>query len=481
MRTLARLKFAGLVATILCAAAAAQAPGTGAISGVISDPSNRVVALASVLVVSNATHVSRSVTTTADGVFRVPLLRPGAYTVTVDVPGFAVNTSRDIEVTVGETTSLNVALKVAGDVASVQVEADAEMLQLESSTLGRAVDQTAIQALPLSNRNYTQILSLSPGVLVTLPNPAELGRGTQNVTSNGAKTTANNMQFNGVDANNMSSTSAANDGNVVGTPIPTPDAIQEFKVQTANYDASYGHGSGANVDLVSKSGTNKFHASVWEFVRNNIFNANDFFLKNEGQPRPTLKQNVFGAAFGGPIVKDKTFFFVAYQGLFSSNGLGGKTTTFLPLLTADRSAATLGAQFCPAGHAGNPGYQTAAGGTQVACDGSNINPVALAILNAKLANGQFVIPSPQITLATNPTQLPTGQSTFAPPASYQENQFSINIDQVLSAKNTFAARFFYSRAPTVKGFSPSAATVPGWGTNELDRNTAFVLSDTHIA
>jgi hypothetical protein len=486
MRMLAGPKFAGLpiaclLVTILCVSASAQTPGTGAISGVVCDPSSRVVTHAAVLAMNEATHASRSVTTAADGVFRVPLLGPGAYTVMVDVAGFALNTSRDIQVTVGETTSLNVTLTVAGTVANVQVEAEAEMAQTESSTLGRAVDQTAIDALPLSNRNYTQILGFSPGVLVSLPDPSALGRGSQNVTANGAKTTANNVQFNGIDANNISNNSAANNGNVVGTPIPTPDAIQEFKVQTANYDASYGHGSGANVDLVSKTGTNKLHGSVWEFVRNNIFNANDFFLKNEGQPRPTLKQNLFGAAVGGPIVKDKAFYFVAYQGLFSVNGLGDKTTTLLPLLTSDRSTRTLGAQFCPAGHSNNAGYMTHAGGTQVACDGSNINPVALATLNAKLANGQYAVPSPQVVLAnSDPTQLPVGQSTFAIPASYQENQFSINLDQTLSTKNILAARFFYSRAPTSQPFSPSAANVPGWGTNELDRNTSFVLADTHV-
>ena len=211
----------------------------------------------------------------------------------------------------------------------MHVAGDAEMAETESSTLGRAVEPESIQLLPLANRNYTQILGLSPGVIVALPDATALGRGTQNVSSDGAKTTSNNIQFNGIDANNAAQNSAANDGEEVGTGIPAPDAIQEFKVQTANYDASYGRGTGANVDLVSKSGSNDFHGSAWEFVRNNIFNANSFFLNHDGQPRPELKQNQFGGSVGGPIRKNKTFFFAEYQGLTSVNGAGSAVTTDL--------------------------------------------------------------------------------------------------------------------------------------------------------
>jgi hypothetical protein len=460
-----------------------QTPGTGAISGVVYDPSSRVIANADVQTVNEATHVSRSVFTKTEGLFRFPLLPPGSYTVTVKATGFAEHRSQSILVTASETSSLNVTLAVAGVNASVQVASDAEMVQLESSTLGRAVEQEAVQALPLSSRNYTQILALSPGVIVALPDATELGRGTQNVTSNGAKTTSNNVQFNGIDANNLSQNSMNNDGEEVGTAIPAPDAIQEFKVQTANYDASYGRGAGANIDFISKSGTNNFHGSAWEFVRNTIFNANDFFSKlDNNQPRPTLKKNIFGASFGGPIRKDRSFLFVEYQGIREVNGgaFGSETTTDLPQLTSDRSAATLGAQFCPANHADAPGYLPNALGTQVACDGSNINPVALALLNFKLSNGQYAVPNPQIDLPTAPGELPIGQSTFSLPAHYTEDQFSMNVDQVLTAKNTLAGRFFYMRAPTLYPFSPSAANLPGWGTNELDQNTMFVLADTHV-
>jgi len=459
----------------------AQAPGTGAIMGSVHDPSGLPVANAAVSTVNESTNASRNTVANSTGDFAVTLLAPGTYSVTVNVPGFKVDVLRSVRVVVGETNSLEFKLAMKSVGVTLQVTADAEIAQTQSSTLGRAVDEEGIQSLPLANRNYTQILGLSPGVVVALPDATALGRNNQNVTSDGAKTTSNNIQFNGVDANNLSQDSAQDDGEEVGTAVPAPDAIQEFKVQTANYDASYGRGTGANVDLVSKSGANQFHGNVWEFVRNNLFNANDFFSKLDGQARPMLKQNQFGASFGGPIAKDKTFFFAAYQGLRSSNGYGDEVTTTLPQLTSDRSAATLGAQFCPSNHGNAAGYLTNAGGTQVACNGSNINPVALALLNFKLSNGQYAVPSPQINLpSSDPTQLPIGESTYAVPANASENQFSVNIDQYIADKDTLSGRFFYARAPSIQPFSPNAANVPGWGTTQVLQNTMFVLADTHV-
>ena len=278
MEPSARHYFAGVVIAflLLASVARAQTPGTGAISGIVYDPTSRLVANAEVLAINNATHISRSATTTSDGVFRLALLPPGMYAVSVKAPGYEVHTSPSVQVTVSETSSLPVTLVVAGASATVQVNSGPQVADLDSATLGGLVDETAIKTLPLSNRNYTQILGLSPGVIVDLPNAAQLGRGTQNVASNGATPTANNIQFNGIDANNLAENSAANSNEQVGTAIPAPDSIQEFRVQTANFDAAYGRGTGANVDLVSKSGTNQFHGSAWEFLRNNLFNANDF-------------------------------------------------------------------------------------------------------------------------------------------------------------------------------------------------------------
>lgn len=469
----------------------AQTPGTGAISGTVSDPSGAVIAAAKVTVTNDETRAARSVMTTNDGVFRVSLLPPGSYSISAEASGFRAGAMHSVHVGASEVASVEMRLAVASSPSSVEISGISDLAQTESSTLGGVVNEEAIRTLPLSSRNYTQILGLSPGVIADLPTATVLGNGTQNVAANGATPTANNIQFNGIDANNLQENSAALAQNYeVGTAIPAPDTIEEFRVQTANYDASYGRGTGANVDLVSKSGTNEFHGSAWEFVRNNIFNANDFFSKLAGQPRADLKQNAFGGTIGGPIREDHVFFFGSYQGVAQSNGLGTSRTAILPLFTSDRSAAALGAQFCPVGHlnsSGQPsaGYQTTAGGTQVACDGSNISPVALKILNTKLPNGQFAIPSPQIALPPSSgsdslDQLPQGLSIFTPAAHYREDQFSGNIDSVLRQKNTLSGRFFYSRATANLPFSPNGANVPGWGTDARNRNTMFVLADTHV-
>ena len=473
---------ASLAFALAAAALHAQTPGTGAITGEVFDSSGATLAGAQVTVLSSDRSSRRTGTTASDGTFRVALLQPGAYSVVVDAPGFSEKALPAVPVVVSETVALKIGLEVKTVSSSVQVTDRIELAQPDSSALGRVTDSKTIGSVPLANRNYTQILALSPGVVVELPNAAALGRNSQNVSADGARTTSNNFQFNGIDANNLSQNSASGYQSEVGIAIPAPDAIQEFKAQTGNYDAGYGRGAGANVDVISKTGSNRLHGSLWEFLRNDVLNGNDFFAKRNGQARPVLKQNQFGVAVGGPIRKDRTFFFGSYQGTTQADGDSNLSlvSAFLPQLTNDRSAAALGAQFCPANHPGNAGYQTAFGGAQIACDGSNINPVALALFKFKFPNGQYAIPSPQTILPNAPGQLPIGESTFSIPARYREDQFGINLDHAVSQSNSLAGRFFYSRAPTTEPFSPFGATVPGWGTKEIDRNQMFVLSDTQV-
>jgi hypothetical protein len=303
----------------------AQARGTGAILGRVFDPSGAVVPNAVVSIVSEETGWSRSVTATLDGQYRGSLLPPGNYSVAIEAPGLARTTLNSVHVGVAETTVVDVKLELGATATEIQVTGSPEFAQTESATLGRVTDGKTITALPLANRNFSQILALYPGVIVEVPNAANLGENTQNVSVNGAKATANNFQFNCVDANNISENSFAGElfAPETGIAIPNPDTIAEFKVQTGMYDASYGRSVGASVDFVSKAGTNAFHGSVWEFFRNDALNANDFFLNQNGQPRPVLKQNQFGGALGGPVRKNKTFFFLSYQRTIQRDGETG--------------------------------------------------------------------------------------------------------------------------------------------------------------
>jgi hypothetical protein len=266
--------------------AVAQAPGTGAISGTVLDPSGAVVPNAQVSVVNESTGFSRALATASDGLFRATLMPPGSYSIEIRAQGFGTQTLQSVRVFASEITTVEIRLKLGVGNTTVIVEATPELVQSQSSTLGRPTDEKTIVSLPLANRNFSQILALSPGVVVEIPDAGAFGINTQNVSVNGAKTTANNFQFDGIDANNLSENSASGFPPEAGIAIPAPDTIAEFKVQTGMYDAGYGRSAGANVDLVSKSGTNEFHGSLWEFFRNDALDANDFFLNRNGQPRP---------------------------------------------------------------------------------------------------------------------------------------------------------------------------------------------------
>src|SRR5271167_2111493 len=408
---------------------AAQTAGTGALSGTVTDQSGSSIAGAQVKVTSEASGEVRTVTTNATGAFIVPLLLPGTYRVEVSQTGFRSVTVPRVKITVTETNALTLRLEVGQIAETVVVEAQVAQLQTESSTLGRVTSSEQVESLPLAMRNFTQIIALNPGVSAEISNAGELGRGgggnNQDPTvSAGNWASDNNFQMNGVGVNDIQQSGYFS----AGVAIPNPDTIQEFKVQTGQYDASYGRNAGANVDVVTKGGTNEYHGAAWEYFRNNDMNANTFFLNSHDQPRAILKQNQFGGDFGGPIKKDKLQFFTSYQGTRQRNGLDvncSSSMTEAPL-TNDRSAAALGALF-----AGQTGLF---GGTAVAADGSNINPVALALLNTKLPNGQYLIPTPQ-TINPNVPFDSQGSLVFSQACPFSEDQFMTNADYEMSSKS----------------------------------------------
>jgi hypothetical protein len=453
VKTAITVFFFGWLVVFCSASAFAQSHTTGGIAGTVKDESGALVVMAEVMVSSNTTAAERRVRTDDQGNYSVPLLASGIYRVRVTSSGFAAAEFEQVQVVITETTTLDVRLFPAGpDTMAVRVDS---LIQRDGPQLGRVVDSRAVSELPLATRNFTQILALSPGTSVALPDNTALGRNSQNVSVNGARVTQNDFEINGIDANNLATNAAA------GVAVPAPESIHEFKVQTSLYAATFGRGGGGNVQAVTKSGSNNFHGAAYEYFRNDALNANNPFLKAAGVSRPTLQRNVFGGLLGGPIKADRLFFFISYQGTRERNGASPNSLTsgvlIAPGLTNDRSQANLLITFRPRPSPNAP-------------PATSINPVALALLNARLPDGQFLIPTPQAD----------GHYSGSAISSYREDQFNTNLDYRINEKNSLAMRFFFSNAPQFLALPVGGANVPGFGANQKQDNRLISLQDIHI-
>ncbi len=446
------------VLTLLAAGAAAaygQSAAAGALEGTVTDAAGQHVAEATVRLLDAATDEHRSATADANGAFHFSLLPPGSYRVEFAREGFKTSRMAQLTLNASEVPVLEAVME-AGD-ATVTVECACHLRATAPST-GTLVDQKTITAVPLNTRNFTQVLSMSSGSVASVNNAGTLGRGTPSVNVNG-NTTAGGYTV---------------DGAYAPSTVPNPDAISEFKIQTSQNDAMFG-AMVPNTNLMTKRGENTFHGNAWEFVRNDIFNANAFFRNTAGQPKPNLKQNQFGATAGGPVKRNKIFFFTSYQGTRQANGLDPTSVSnpILPGLTNDRSAGTLAAQFCAGNHAGDARYQTYAGGRQLDCNNLNtpttaaLNPVALRLLQMKGSDGQYLIPTPQ-TLFSSGSNAGLGFSSFSMPSTYKEHHVLGNADYVISPKHTLSGRVFTALVDQLRTFGspggyPGAPIVPGFG------------------
>jgi hypothetical protein len=462
----------------------------GGIIGGVIDPTHAVVAKAIVMAKSLDTGYSRETITGADGSFLFSPLDPGRYRIEVAAQGFETLVREPITVRATEMTDLQrLSLTIGVASQNVTVSGDAPLLQTTSATLGKVFDSRMIEGLPLVTRNFTQLLALQPGVVADVPNAASLGNGTVGFSVGGSRYYDNSVLINGINAVG----SAVLNGPLQAVAIPAPDTLQEFKVQTQLYSAEFGRAGGASVNLVTKSGTNQFHGDIYDFFRNEALNANDFFLKTSqaqnglANQAPVLKQNQFGGTLGGPIRKDKDFFFVSYQGTRQLNGAApgvAFTNAAYPLLpTGDRSntaafRAALGAIY--GGRAGYLGGSASTGDT-ILPDGSNINPVAIKILQAKLPNGGYLLPAfAPSSLNDHLGGLNGGQvysnASFSFPSKFDEDQFVIDLDHYISTRQTISGKFF-SSGQTIG--SPSG-NVPGFTFAALPQNTNFSLVHTFI-
>ncbi|MGD0963204.1 MAG: carboxypeptidase-like regulatory domain-containing protein [Candidatus Acidiferrales bacterium] len=439
----------------------AQTASTGAIKGSVTDSSGAVVPNATITATDNETAAVRTVTSGGDGSFIVTVLPLGTYRLRVQAAGFKPLEVPSIVVNVTETAAFNPVLEVGGQTQEVTVQATAEALQTTNATMGTVVSSNTATAIPLTTRNFTNLLGLSAGANTSVFNATQLGKGTTDIAVNGANLGQNGTSMDGVAVSNTTTSGLLSDtGKAPSIGLVNPDAIQEFKIQTSLFDAGYGRNVGANTNVVTKSGTNDFHGDAFEFFRNTVLDANEFFRKENTQvlngvqqnSRQVLDQNQFGGVFGGPIKKDKLFFFGSFQELSQKNGLAaqGASVPFeLPILPGgDRSntaalEASLGQYFAPGGIDGGT---SKAGGVQVAANGSNISPIAIALLQQKNTDGTYYIPSgPSVTSVGGQTV--GTKVVLTDPARFTEHQYLGNGDYLINSKNTFSLRYFYANDP----------------------------------
>jgi hypothetical protein len=440
---------------VLCAVSVfAQSQTTGRIAGTVKDQNGAVIVGAEATVTSFATAGERKVATDTEGNYSVPLLPPGTYRIKFTANGFNTALFGFVRVVITETTTVNAELTVAGMIVEAVTVRAASLIQTGGPQLGRVVDSRSVTELPLATRNFLQILALSPGTFVPLPDNTALGRNSQNISVNGARTTQNNFEINGIDANRLDTNGATS------VAVPAPETIQEFKVQTSLYDATFGRGAGGSVQAVTRSGTNEFHGALYEYFRNDALNANNPFLKAAGVRRPTLQRNVFGGLLGGPVKTGRAFFFASYQGTRERNGASPNSLTSSILvaqgLSDDRSQQTLLATFRPRFPNGLPA--------------TSIHPASLALLNIKLPDGHFLIPTPQAD----------GRYSGSAISTYREDQFNANVDYRFNEKNWLAVKFFFLNGPQfIAQTAGAGANVPGFGADRKNDDRLFSVQNIH--
>jgi len=308
-----------LAVLLLCGVASAQS--VTSLRGRVTDPSHAVVQGAHVALTSSSNGSVRELTTDSSGGYEFLQLQPGPYSLRVTASGFQVTVQEGLQLRVGTPATMDVTLSLAAEQQHIEVSGEEPVVNTVDATIGNAFDQRQVNALPLEGRNVVELLSLQPGVTFLGKNAGNSDDDSRSGSVNGARGDQSNVTLDGVDVNDQNKGYAFN-----SVLRMTQDSIQEFRVTTSNPNADGGRGSGAQVALITKSGTNQFHGSLYEYNRNAAFTANDWFNKQtqlqSGAPNkpPALIRNVFGASAGGPILKNKLFFFANYEGRRDSEG-----------------------------------------------------------------------------------------------------------------------------------------------------------------
>src|SRR5229473_630033 len=444
----------------------AHAQGLGSIVGRVTDPSGAAVASARVVATQEGTAFSRTAVTDTEGLYVIPSLRPATYNLTVEAAGFSTSKEYNISLLADQTLTVNFGLKLGTTTEIVTVTGSALQVDTSTSTLKHVMEEERLTELPLNGRNAAS-LTLTASGAVQAPN----GGADQGTTKTfpGAVTFAVNGARQDMTSYQLDGGNYVDEYTNVNQPFPFPDALQEFSVQTSNYSAEYGQNAGAVVNVITRSGSNKFHSEVFEFLRNAVFNAKNFFapltLKDNG--RDQLKRNQFGGTIGGPIIHDKTFFFAGFQGTRLRN-VGNPTNTTVPS-QADITAFTAGggtidptvANLLPL----LPIQPTTRPVTFVRPDRQNFNEVLGKVDHAFSQNERLSVRYDFNYFSKAAVFVPTNILTYADGSKITNQNYLIHETHVFRPSLLNDLRFSYAREKASRGPASTVPSVKTLGSN----------------
>lgn len=430
---------------------------TGNIRGTVTDPTGAVIRGAEVTARQVETGLSRTVTTDRNGNYVLLELPVGHYRLQVSDKGFQEYVQDGITLNVNETASVSPHLVIGSEKEQVLVSADAALIEPTVTSMGKVVHQRELEELPLNGRNFSQLGLLQPGVVPLTPGIAEAGgslRNGQAYAVNGQRPESNNFLIDG--ANNFN---GIDGGFVLKPPV---DAIAEFRIITHSANAEFGGALGSTTNLITRSGTNRIHGTLWEFLRNDVFDANNYFA----QTKEPLKQNQFGATMGGPIKKDKTFIFGFYEGFRNRQGETALTTVpSVKERTGDFS------ELCPEGFSGgfchNPSHQLFNVFANAPYPNNQVPQYQFNSISKNLL-GFFPLPNAGTNLFSTTQTL-----------SNNTDQFGIKIDHYLDPHDALNFRYMFNQLSQTDPLSPGGASVPGFPVGEDQRAQNFVAQETH--
>ncbi len=481
---------------VLAAAPSAFAQTTGGLAGSVRDQNEAVIQGATVTVRNVGTNLSRTAVTNDDGRWSLTLLPVGTYAVSYEKDGFKKGKSQPTDVEALVTRTVDVTLEVGTTDVFVDVTADQPLVQSESAATSRQITGEQLIRTPTSVRSFTGLLSSEAGVSSELSPVGVASAGNISPSVNGTRTTSTSLFFNGIDATNITS----NEGSLTDNISPAPETLQEVKLQTSLYDASTGRSGGGNFQLITKSGGNQFNGSAYYYQQHKAFNANEFFLDKAGEEKPRADRIETGFTVGGPIVKDKFFFFGGYQFTDAKTGLvpTARTRTVLPqalsVLGENRSREAIAAAFNQFNGCAGANCLTA----------SDISTVAFNIFNLRNpVTGNFVLPTisnfsalgivdqtgtgsyqfgnfPNVSSRTLQRNNPLVEVIDVVPAEFRQNQFTARIDGQLSSKNSLSGTFFFSNFPGLDPFPDPSSLASPFTLRRADRNRTLSIGDTHI-